>query len=50
MTEGFQTALMVGAGFAVFGALLAYLLVDRTSSETHRRARARHELTPDLDL
>ncbi len=28
MTEGFQTALMVGAGFAVLGALLAYLLVD----------------------
>ena len=33
MTEGFQTALIVGAGFAVFGALLAYLLVDRTESE-----------------
>ena len=28
MTEGFQTALMVGAGFAVLGALLAFLLVD----------------------
>ena len=28
MTEGFQTALMVGAGFAVLGAILAFLLVD----------------------
>ena len=28
LTEGFQTALMVGAGFAILGALLAYLLVD----------------------
>ena len=28
LTEGFQTALMVGAGFALLGALLAYLLVD----------------------
>ena len=28
LTEGFQTALMVGAGFAILGALLAYLFVD----------------------
>jgi EmrB/QacA subfamily drug resistance transporter len=28
MTEGFQTALLVGAGFAVFGAILALLLVS----------------------
>ena len=28
LTEGFQTALMVGAGFALVGALLAYLFVD----------------------
>ena len=28
LTEGFQTALLVGAGFAILGALLAYLLVD----------------------
>jgi hypothetical protein len=27
LTEGFQTALLVGSGFAVFGALLALLLV-----------------------
>ena len=28
LTEGFQTALLVGAGFAILGALLAYLFVD----------------------
>ena len=28
LTEGFQTALLVGAGFAVLGAILAFLLVD----------------------
>jgi EmrB/QacA subfamily drug resistance transporter len=29
LTEGFQTALMVGAGFALVGALVAYLFVGR---------------------
>jgi EmrB/QacA subfamily drug resistance transporter len=33
MTEGFQTALLVGAGFAVFGALLAFLLVGSSVEE-----------------
>src|SRR3954451_24564904 len=28
MTEGFQTALMVGAGFAIVGAILAVVLID----------------------
>jgi EmrB/QacA subfamily drug resistance transporter len=28
LTEGFQTALLVGAGFAILGAVLAYLFVD----------------------
>jgi EmrB/QacA subfamily drug resistance transporter len=28
MTEGFQTALMVGAGFAILGAILAVALID----------------------
>jgi EmrB/QacA subfamily drug resistance transporter len=32
LTEGFQTALLVGAGFAVFGAVLAYVLIDRRHS------------------
>ena len=28
LTEGFQIALLVGAGFAVLGAILALVLVD----------------------
>jgi EmrB/QacA subfamily drug resistance transporter len=32
LTEGFRTALLVGAGFALVGALLAYVLVDRRHS------------------
>ena len=33
LTEGFQTALTVGAGFAIVGALLALLLVGNVKSE-----------------
>jgi fucose permease len=33
LTEGFQTALMVGGGFAILGAILAFLLVDRATVE-----------------
>ena len=33
LTEGFQIALMVGAGFAILGAMLAYLLVDGRERE-----------------
>jgi len=33
LTEGFQTALMVGAGFAILGAILALVLVDRKATE-----------------
>jgi Na+/melibiose symporter-like transporter len=33
LTEGFQTALMVGAGFAIAGALLALLLVGRADRQ-----------------
>ena len=35
LTEGYQTALLVGAGFAIVGALLAYVLVDRRHSQEH---------------
>jgi EmrB/QacA subfamily drug resistance transporter len=34
LTEGFQIALLVGAGFAVLGAILALLLVDGREIET----------------
>jgi predicted MFS family arabinose efflux permease len=33
LTEGFQTALLVGAGFAIFGAVLALLLVAGGNSQ-----------------
>ena len=33
LTEGFQTALMVGAGFAIVGAILAFLLIDSIETE-----------------
>jgi predicted MFS family arabinose efflux permease len=33
LTEGFQTALMVGAGFAILGAILAFLLIDSIETE-----------------
>jgi predicted MFS family arabinose efflux permease len=33
LTDGFRTALTVGAGFAVLGAILAYLLVDKAAVE-----------------
>jgi hypothetical protein len=33
LTEGFQTALMVGAGFAILGAILAFLMIDSIETE-----------------
>jgi EmrB/QacA subfamily drug resistance transporter len=33
LTEGYRTALLVGAGFALVGALLAYVLVSRRHAE-----------------
>jgi EmrB/QacA subfamily drug resistance transporter len=35
LTEGFQNAFMVGAGFALLGALLAFLLVRTKDSKAH---------------
>ena len=56
LTEGFQTALMVGAGFAILGAMLAYLLVDGREVEENvdGDAGAGHDVAregaPDGDL
>ena len=46
LTEGFQTALLVGAGFAVLGAVLAFLLVDGREVEENieRRPGAGHDV------
>ncbi len=35
LTEGFQSAFMVGAGFALVGALLAFVLIRRSDSRAH---------------
>ena len=46
LTEGFQLALTVGAGFAIVGAILALLLVGRGDREesVSGEARARYDL------
>lgn len=38
LTEGFQSAFLVGAGFAVIGAILAALLIATRDSNAHRDA------------
>jgi len=38
LTEGFQTAFMVGAGFAVLGAILAATLISSRESRAHSEA------------
>ena len=38
LTEGFQSAFAVGAGFALLGALLAFLLIRTSDSREHARA------------
>jgi EmrB/QacA subfamily drug resistance transporter len=43
LTEGFQSALTVGAGFAIAGALLALLLISGRTSREHREAAQRGE-------
>ena len=40
LTQGFQRAFMVGAGFALLGALLAALLISSRASRSHARAAA----------
>ena len=46
LTEGFQLAFTVGAGFAVFGAVLALVLISGRASREHAEAAQRGELEP----
>jgi EmrB/QacA subfamily drug resistance transporter len=46
LTEGFQSAFLVGAGFAVFGAVLGLTLISGHASREHARAAQRGELDP----
>jgi EmrB/QacA subfamily drug resistance transporter len=46
LTEGFQAAFAVGAGFAIAGAILAMILVSGRASREHAEAAQRGELEP----
>jgi predicted MFS family arabinose efflux permease len=46
LTEGFQRAFTVGAGFAIFGAVLATFLISGQASREHREAAQRGEIEP----
>jgi MFS family permease len=46
LTEGFQSALTVGAGFAIAGALLAMVLISGRASREHREAAQPGEPVP----
>jgi EmrB/QacA subfamily drug resistance transporter len=46
LTEGFQSAFMVGAGMAVAGAILAIVLVSSKASREHAAAAQRGEIEP----
>jgi EmrB/QacA subfamily drug resistance transporter len=44
LTEGFQAALTVGAGFAITGAILSMVLISGRTSREHREAAQRGEV------
>jgi EmrB/QacA subfamily drug resistance transporter len=46
LTEGFQIAFMVGAGFAVVGAILASTLISSAASRRHAEAAQRGDVAP----
>jgi EmrB/QacA subfamily drug resistance transporter len=46
LTEGFQSAFLVGAGMAVAGAILAIVLVSSRASREHAQAARRGEIEP----
>jgi EmrB/QacA subfamily drug resistance transporter len=46
LTEGFQSAFLVGAGLAIVGAIMATVLVSSKASREHAEAAQRGELEP----
>lgn len=46
LTDGFQAAFAVGAGFAILGAVLAIVLISGRASREHAAAARRGELEP----
>jgi EmrB/QacA subfamily drug resistance transporter len=46
LTEGFQIAFIVGAGFAVLGAILAATLISSRESKSHAQAAQRGDVAP----
>jgi len=46
LTQGFQDAFLVGAGFAILGAILAAVLVSSRSSREHAEAAQRGDVQP----
>jgi EmrB/QacA subfamily drug resistance transporter len=46
LTEGFQSAFMVGAGIAILGAIVAIVLVSSSASREHAEAAQRGDLEP----
>jgi EmrB/QacA subfamily drug resistance transporter len=46
LTEGFQSAFMVGAGFALLGALLTAVLISSRDSREHAEAARRGDVEP----
>jgi len=46
LTEGFQIAFLVGAGFAVLGAVLAATLISSRESREHAEAAQRGDTAP----
>jgi predicted MFS family arabinose efflux permease len=46
LTEGFQTAFLVGAGFALLGAILSAVLISSRDSREQARAAQRGEAVP----
>ena len=46
LTDGFQSAFLVGSGFAIVGAILAYFLIRTSDSKAHRDAALAGEAAP----